>query len=698
MISELFFLAKSQKKASLAIITIAILLLLTQSVNSAPIGVIAPVTIYNPGEYQLLNDASCATGDCITISGSNVVFDGNGHTISGNGKNNGVYVARQSNVQMKNLHIVNFSSGINYRYVDNTKIENCQILDTKNYGIELYLIGNHDLSIISNTIKGSQDYGIYSGSNGLNNFTITSNTITANKGYGLVINDDRTNPIISGNTITNNGYGGLQTSQTSGQIYGNTITGNTNYGLKAGSGTTIYNNNFNNAKNLETPDGANTWNIAKTLGTNIIGGPYLAGNYYAQPNGQGFSQVCPAGADGICTAALSISSGNIDLLPLHAYTPPTTTITTTTTVTTTTSTPTSTSTPTPNPTATTTVTPTITITQTPTTTVIPTTTVTTTTSTPTTTATVTPTITVTPTATTTISPNNFLITAIAGPGGSITPYGPVTVSQGSNRIFNITPYSGYKISDVIVDGSSVGSISSYSFNNVQANHSISANFGVFTYTLNLTAGTGGSVSPSGLVSANPHDNKTVTITPLSCYSINDVVVDGKSVGPVTTYTFTDITTDHTLTAAFVQKQYTISASTNGYGGSITPSGDTKVNCGDNKDYTISSDYGYSINDVAVDSVSQGKINKYTFSNIAADHKIYCQFNSMPVGTLFVSSVPLGAQVFIDGVRRDISGTPVTLTGIPVGDHNLVVKAPFYPDKSIPIRIDEGKNTDIKVIL
>ncbi len=703
------------------------MLLLAQSVNSAPIGVIAPVTIYDPGEYQLLTDDLGEAGTAIEIAASNVVFDGNGHTISGIGTNSGVFAKQHTNIQVKNLNINNFTNGIYYGYLDNSKIENCHISDTKGAAIGLQVSNNHDISILSNVIQGNQNNGIYSNYY-LDNMTIADNTITNNKGYGITLIGG-TNNLISDNIITNNGYG-LQTGQKSGQIFGNTITGNLNYGLHAGSGTLIYNNLFNNVKNLDTPGGANTWNIAKTLGTNIIGGPYLAGNYYAQPNGQGFSQVSPGDSDGICTAALTISSGNIDLLPLHEYTPPPTTTVPTTTVT-----PTSTSTLTPTPTTTSTVTPTVTITQTPTptviptttvtttttstptttvtvtptttvtptvtqttTTVIPTTTVTTTTSTPTTTITMTPTITVTPTATTTISPNNFLITAMAGPGGSITPYGPVTVPQGSNRVFNITPYSGYKITDVVIDGSSVGAIDSYTFNNVQANHSINANFGAFTYTLNLTAGTGGSVSPSGLVSVNPHDNKTVTITPLSCYDIKDVVIDGKSNDPITNFTFNDITTDHVLIATFVQKQYTISASTNGYGGSIIPSGDTKVNCGDNKEYSITADYGYSINDVAVDSVSQGKINKYTFSNIIADHKIFSKFSLIQTGSLFVTSVPVGVQVFIDGVRRDISGTPVTLTGIPIGDHTLVVKAPFYQDKSVPIRIDEGKNTEINVIL
>ena len=107
---ELFFLMKTLKKTHLVIIITAMMLLLAQSVNSAPIGVIAPVTIYDPGEYQLLNDDLGEAGTAIEIAASNVVFDGNGHTISGIGTNSGVFAKQHTNIQVKNLNINNFTT------------------------------------------------------------------------------------------------------------------------------------------------------------------------------------------------------------------------------------------------------------------------------------------------------------------------------------------------------------------------------------------------------------------------------------------------------------------------------------------------------------------------------------------------------------------------------------------------------------
>ena len=68
------------------------------------------------------------------------------------------------------------------------------------------------------------------------------------------------------------------------------------------------------------------------------------------------------------------------------------------------------------------------------------------------------------------------ITASAGTGGTITPSGSVTVSGGADQSFVITPTSGYLVRDVLVDGASVGAVSSYTFTNVTGNHTIAATF------------------------------------------------------------------------------------------------------------------------------------------------------------------------------------------------------------------------------
>ena len=71
---------------------------------------------------------------------------------------------------------------------------------------------------------------------------------------------------------------------------------------------------------------------------------------------------------------------------------------------------------------------------------------------------------------------DYTITASAGSGGSISPTGEVTVSGGNTQAFTITPDSWYNVSDVLVDGVSQGAVSTYTFNNVTADHTIAAQF------------------------------------------------------------------------------------------------------------------------------------------------------------------------------------------------------------------------------
>ena len=70
-----------------------------------------------------------------------------------------------------------------------------------------------------------------------------------------------------------------------------------------------------------------------------------------------------------------------------------------------------------------------------------------------------------------------VITATADEHGKIAPAaGTITVPKGKSETFTITPDSGYRIKDVLVDGKSVGAVSTYTFENVVDNHTIHATF------------------------------------------------------------------------------------------------------------------------------------------------------------------------------------------------------------------------------
>ncbi|GEM_PF-1700827 len=141
------------------------------------------------------------------------------------------------------------------------------------------------------------------------------------------------------------------------------------------------------------------------------------------------------------------------------------------------------------------------------------------------------------------------ITATAGTGGTISPDGSVVVAQGTNKTFTITPNTGYTASSVLVDGVNQGAISTYTFSNVQTTHTISATFAQITHTITVTQGTNGTISP-GTVSVVNGSSQIFTISPTSGYQIASVTVDDASQTAVSTYTFTNVTSPHSIVATF----------------------------------------------------------------------------------------------------------------------------------------------------
>ena len=70
----------------------------------------------------------------------------------------------------------------------------------------------------------------------------------------------------------------------------------------------------------------------------------------------------------------------------------------------------------------------------------------------------------------------YTIKATAGAGGSISPSGNVSVREGGDQTFTITPDKGYAVANVKIDGKSIGAVKSYTFENVSSPHTIEAIF------------------------------------------------------------------------------------------------------------------------------------------------------------------------------------------------------------------------------
>ncbi len=175
-------------------------------------------------------------------------------------------------------------------------------------------------------------------------------------------------------------------------------------------------------------------------------------------------------------------------------------------------------------------------------------------------------------------PATHVITATAGSGGTITAIGnskinvassgstvitSVTVNDGANQAFSIAAASGYGITDVKVNGTSVGAVSSYTFNSVKGAHTLSATFAAKTssYTMTASAGTGGTITPSGTATVAAGSGMSYTIAAATGYKVAAVTVDGVSVGAVSSYSFSNINANHTIAASFTASTTSTTGST-----------------------------------------------------------------------------------------------------------------------------------------
>lgn len=163
------------------------------------------------------------------------------------------------------------------------------------------------------------------------------------------------------------------------------------------------------------------------------------------------------------------------------------------------------------------------------------------------------------TITATFAINTYQVSASAGANGTldVTTPSPVTINYGSTTSFKFNANLGYHIASIsgcsgplYTNTSNAVSTYTYTTGAITADCTVTATFAINTYGITATSGPNGTISPSGLVVVNYGSNQTFTLTPNAAFGVLDVVVDGVSQGGLASYTFLNVTGDHTISAVF----------------------------------------------------------------------------------------------------------------------------------------------------
>jgi PGF-pre-PGF domain-containing protein len=285
-------------------------------------------------------------GPGFNIWASNITIKG--FTIKGTGESSGIVVIdRTGKCRIENNKILNYVSGIEIpagnklNLVNDNEISDCQEGIAISEGLK-NVVSNNKIIDCQSGITFREGSGNIIGTNEISD---CQNGITYMEGFETLINENKISNCGNGinvgngdatlienriqvekNTITKNDAGIIMSGGGGYTITGNTITLNKKVGYEDYSTGTnyVYNNYFNNTVNVKL--GSNSryesqviWSIPITLGTNIIGGPYIGGNYWATPSGNGFSQTnSDTNGDGIHEGQYSLNEVDIDYLPLIA--------------------------------------------------------------------------------------------------------------------------------------------------------------------------------------------------------------------------------------------------------------------------------------------------------------------------------------------------------------------------------------------
>ena len=255
-------------------------------------------------------------------------------------------------------------------------------------------------------------------------------------------------------------------------------------------------------------------------------------------------------------------------------------------------------------------------------------------------------------------------------GSSVSGSYPDTVVEGSNKYLHISKRQGYKLTSVILDDSSQtipsqteasGEVMTISLENITSNHNLVVTSEPFKYTITTSAGSNGSITPSATV--NYGSSKTINMSPSTGYEVNEVIVDGINKGKITTYTFNNITDNHTISVTFKkldEQKFTVNCTTVQNGNiSVSP---TSATVGTKITIYVNPSEGYRLKQI--DSSPNVTINNNQFTMPAQNVTLTPVFEQIEVQTYAITVGTSEHGTATASHTSASAGTTITMTATP----------------------------------
>ena len=253
----------------------------------------------------------------------------------------------------------------------------------------------------------------------------------------------------------------------------------------------------------------------------------------------------------------------------------------------------------------------------------------------------------------------YAVTIESSGNGTVTPDVSGFITGLDRHTYIFTPDDGYRIKDVIINGESKGAITNFTFTDVRSDQIVRVEFELIKHVLCIISGENGSVAFAGFDKAGegtevnleitPDEALRIDFIPDSGHRVKDVIIDNISLGAISSYTFIDVSGDHTVFVEFEAVNYVIHIIC-GDNGSVASSDFDKVGekteahlettGGKALKMDFTPKFGYKVKDVKINGVSIGATNEYAFVDVNRDYTVSVEFERDVALIVAITVVPV----------------------------------------------------------